>query len=319
MQITANERTAKAYEKDMQGSCIVLKLADNEKVIDYQVKMIQSNPSAFFVPFAVRRKNDKTSIAYETASRDSVSRFLENTRIERQEVVQILKNLLRALSEGANYLLDKKNYIINGNYIFITPDSLEISLIYVPINLNEDLHENIKRFALYLIDNMTEEGRAHDAFIETIMTYLKTNDFNLEDFNFILEGIQKQKGFKDKRFNGIGIEEDFKISIPDIGLAEKQQNAESSVKNDSEKMNININKKKYDKFRILALGGILQILIILSIVLAYQFLGSNDLNVFFGIILIAFSAEIFAIRYIVSKKKIGLRNILNFDNSEGIK
>jgi len=230
MQKLSNERITITYENDMSGNKVVLNLTGEEKIIDYQVKMIQSNPSVFFIPFKIKRKNEKTSIVYEIDSKISAMQFLKN-KIGRQEVVHILRNLVRAIKESINYLLDEKSFVIHENYIYISPDNLTVSLIYAPINLNADFAEGMKRFASNLIDCASEPEHDYDIFINEIVKYLKTNDFNLEDFNCILEGIQKQKGFKDKGFAVVDKGEDFKISIPKAELLEKSKNSVKSINN----------------------------------------------------------------------------------------
>jgi len=311
MQKLLDERISISYENDIKGNYLVLNLHEEEKIIDYQAKMIQNNPAIFFVPFNIRRKNDKTSLAYEVTSKISVAQYLEKNKIGRKEVVQLLKNLLRAINESVNYLLDERSFIIHEDYIFINPDNLTVSLIYIPINMKPDFDESLKRFAFNLINGSIEPGQSLDILIEKISTYLETNDFKLADFNCILDGIQKHKGFKNKDFISEGKTEDFKISIPKTELIERDKNVAASIYNFriNDKRNLSINKGNDERNKALLILAALQAFVVLSAALIYKIGGSYDFSTLFGIIIIAFSADVFAIRFFINKKQIKFKNL----------
>jgi len=321
MQKLLNKRISVSYENDIKGNYLVLNLHEEEKIIDYQAKMIQNNPAIFFIPFNIRRKNDKTFLAYDVTSKISVAQYLNQKKVGRQEVVQILRNLLRAINESVNYLLDERSFIIHEDYIFINAENLTVSLIYIPINLKSDFDESLKRFVLNFINGSVEPGKSLDISIEKISTYIKTNDFKLEDFNCILDGIQKHKGFKNKDLISVGGTEDFKISIPKTELTEKDEYVAASIYNSEidKKRNLSINQRNDERSRTLLILAVLQVLVVLLVFLIYKIGGSYDFSTLFGVIMIAFSADVFAIRFLINKRQINFRSLLKSGKSEGIK
>ncbi|MGE5473683.1 MAG: DUF6382 domain-containing protein [Ignavibacteriales bacterium] len=319
MQKQLNEKIIISNEKDSIEKQIVLSLANDVKVIDYQEKMIQNNQFDFLIPLKIKRRNDKTSLIYDTTSTISAAEFIENNNIGRQEAVLMLKNIIKAVNGSINYMFDERSFIIHEDYIFINPENLNIYLLYVPIRLNMDFNQNLKAFTRKLINCFSNAGRMQDTFIDKISDYIESNDFNLIGFKSVLEGIQKLKGFDRKASICLNSDEDFKISIPKVKFTEKQYNLFNKFNSITQTKVTCKNQEVDDRNVILTFICALQILIIISIVLILQFVGNYDLTTIFGILLIAVSADVSITKFYLNKKKTSLIKILNINRNEGIK
>lgn len=319
MQKLVNEKIIVTIKNDSAGRQVVLNLADDERIIDYQEKMIQNNSFGFLVPFKIRRRNDKISIEYDITSKIPAVQFIKSSNAGRQQAVQILKNLLNAVKESADFMLDEKSFIINGDYVFINPEDLNVYLMYVPIKLNADFDESLKIFTNKLISSFIDAGESQNTFIQKIDAYIKSDDFNLSGFKSVLEGIKKLKGFDKKVVTAVDTNGDFKISIPKADLNEKHQNTIKKLNVFTQARNTGTDGKADDRIVTLSIIGAVQVLMILSVILIFQFAGSYDLTTIFGIILIAASADTFIIKYILEKKKVSFREFLNIGRNEGLK
>lgn len=315
MQKLYNDKITISYENNMMGNYILFNLSEDERVIDYQQKMIQNNPSACFVPFSIKMKNAKVFISYEVTSKLPVSQLIKKNRPTGKDVIRMLKNLSEAVSECVKYLLDEKNILLHEDFVFINPDNLNVSLIYIPVNLDTDFCGSFKRFTLKLINSSNQSEKYEDALLDKILTYIKESDFDIRSFNRILEEIEKQKMSKNTELFTEDNVENFKISIPKINNTEKLPENFGYLK-EKEHKKYGLNLRISERRSVLIILLLLQAVIVISSALLYQLTAQEDFSTFLGILIIAFAGDFFAVRYVLKRKQTNLLNLIKGESGK---
>ncbi|MCX7921654.1 MAG: DUF6382 domain-containing protein [Clostridia bacterium] len=191
MSNTVTERFSFSFENSAAASYLVVTASSTEKVQHFQVEMIANNPNPGILPLDVRQKDDKINFYCNITSKLALSQFLKRKKLSRNEFINIIDGIVSPLLECRNYLLNDKSFLINEDYIYINPSSLEVSLAYIPIMLETDIVQVFKDFLIKLIVYTAniDEG-ASDNFVQRILSYVKTDTFNLIDFDKLLKELK---------------------------------------------------------------------------------------------------------------------------------
>lgn len=172
------------YESDMLFSYIVLELASGSSVLNHQAEMIIQNPSTGFVPFHVRREDEKVRVFYNITSKLPLSQYLSRKTLSKIEFLDLLRSINKNLMGYVSYYLDISGFILDEDLIFINPSTGDTSLIYVPHKFNRDFNKDYKSFITDLIVNTANlDDNINDNFLQKLLGYLKSEEFNLNDFN----------------------------------------------------------------------------------------------------------------------------------------
>lgn len=176
-----------SFNSDSAYSYLVLKLDSDAILLNHQTEIICQNPNPAFVPFHIRRSNDNTSIYYNITSKISLAQYLERKKLTRKELLNLLKNITRSLMLHSNYLLDLSGYVVDLDFIYINPASAEISMVYVPVFSNRNIMGFYIDFLKDLVVNSASiDDSTGDNYMQRILNYLKSDAFNLNDFNRLL-------------------------------------------------------------------------------------------------------------------------------------
>ena len=175
------------YDSDATSSYLVLQLNSDIKLLNHQVEIICQNPNSAFVPFHIRRENENEYIYYNITSKISLSQYLERKRLNKKELLDLLKNITKNILLHDNYLLDLSSFIIHPDFIYINPATVEVSLLYVPAPCDRDTMEVYRSFLKNLVVNSANvDDNAIDNYLQRILNYLKSDTFSLVDFKRLI-------------------------------------------------------------------------------------------------------------------------------------
>lgn len=181
------ERFDVEYESDLSSSYLVVKMTREEQIQDYQVEMIANNRNLGILPMDIRWKDSIASIYYNITSKLSLSQFLQRKKLKRNEFIHILRGMVKGVMNSGSYLLSDKAFLLEEDYIFINPNSLEVSYVYIPVKLERDTRKEFKELVVRLIVNSTvaEEGEK-DNFLQRVLNNIKAETFNMPEFDKLL-------------------------------------------------------------------------------------------------------------------------------------
>ncbi|MDD3704643.1 MAG: DUF6382 domain-containing protein [Clostridiaceae bacterium] len=178
-----------SFNNNAGGSYLILKINGDNKILNHQAEILCQNPNSAFLPFYVRRENDSTFICYNITSKISLSQYIERKSLNKKELLDLLRNIARNLMLSDNYLLDLSGFILQPEFVFINPATAEASLIYVPVSYHRNPMEGLRTFLINLVINTSNsEESTRDNYLQRILNSIKSDTFNLVDFNrFIID------------------------------------------------------------------------------------------------------------------------------------
>ncbi|HYE81871.1 MAG TPA: DUF6382 domain-containing protein [Clostridia bacterium] len=187
-----------SFDSDAASSYLVLKLCNDAKLLNHQMEIICQNPNPAFVPFHIRRENENTCIYYSITSKISLAQYLERKGLNKKELLDLLKSITKSLLLHSNYLLELSSFVIHPDFIYINPATAEVSLLYIPVPCGRNTMEVYRAFLKDLVVNSANvDDNARDNYLQRILNYLKSDSFNLNDFNRLIIDMRNSGGVYD--------------------------------------------------------------------------------------------------------------------------
>jgi hypothetical protein len=280
-----------AYQRDDSKSYIIIKIKDQEALINYQIEMVTKNKIPGLLQVDMRVKDNNTYFYYNVTSKVPLIQFLKRRKITKNDLTNILMQITETMLAGGNFLLSNKCFVLKEDYIYINPATNEISLLYIPIEIRADKSISLKDFAAnFIVYSAFIDGEdMSDNYIQKILSYVKCETFNITNFNKMLSHMYGEKEKND--YQDI---HDTEKDAKDVGF-----------KNQRPK-NINIQRMVKSKISKLLLAGISQLLIIVVLLLSSNFLkllGGNIKTTRFAVGLIWAAIDVVIFKNIFTKKQ----------------
>ncbi|AAK78023.1 pSer/pThr/pTyr-binding forkhead associated (FHA) protein [Clostridium acetobutylicum] len=178
------------FENNPSKNYIVTYLDNIDCIVDYEVEMINNNPTSGALNIEIRQFNDKIKVLYDATGRIPIKEYLKGRTIRKSEFITILKNIAVCLLECKNYFLDEKKFLMDLETIFISEKDFSVNLLYLPFELitEEDINVTYRNLVKSLIiDFVSIEEKTSENIIQETLKYLRKDDFNLVGFKNYLE------------------------------------------------------------------------------------------------------------------------------------
>ena len=98
----------------------------------YEEAMMCNQKSAALLPFQVRYQDSKKYYLYDITGKVSLEAELARSRASQEQVLQIIKSLIRACDAAQEYLLDTGSLLLDPAYIFWDLSEALLSFILIP-------------------------------------------------------------------------------------------------------------------------------------------------------------------------------------------
>lgn len=167
------------FESDAAASFLVIKCDAN--VLEYQVLMLEHNSIRHVIPVNVVRKEGVASFYYNITSKISLSFFLNRRKFSREEFLKFLLHITTAVNDSAGYLLTDSNFVFNPEHIYISPETLEPVLVYVPVSQEEGFRVTLQGFISdLLLQHINIDGFGSGNFVQRILAAVKSEMFHIK-------------------------------------------------------------------------------------------------------------------------------------------
>lgn len=186
-------RITPIYESDDFGSYLIIK-PEEDSLIEYQVEMISNNCIPGLLTMDLRCKNNEKYLYYKITSMIPLSRFLSRKKINKRQLLSLLNQITQTMLTGIDYLLYNKCYILEQDFIYMDPASFKLYMVYLPMAVEGDVNQNLRKLIIDLIVNATyiEDDDQGDGFIRKIINYIKGDTFNIIGFNKLLKQLNQE-------------------------------------------------------------------------------------------------------------------------------
>lgn len=172
-----------SYQTDSGQSVVVLQQKNftRQQLIDYQVEMLAQNTLPGIIPLEVREHNSEVKLIYMLTGLVNLSEYLKSLKIERADLLALIERILAVVQEAKNYFLNENSLIIHEKYIFLNPKTMEVALLYLPIENKQDLVRNFKAFVINVITN-TANIEAEGDLAQQVFQLIHAEAFSLAEF-----------------------------------------------------------------------------------------------------------------------------------------
>lgn len=212
------------YEENSKINNLVISFDSKEKIFEYQIDMIANNAIEKLLPFQAIRKDSQISFNYNVTSKVSLSKFLRNNTLKRKEFIDILLSVADIICSCGSYLLSDRCLLLDEDYIYIDKETKNISMVYVPANINEDVTGEIKEFVMRLVMIAVRiDDECRDNFIQRILEKIKEDTFDIEGFKNLLLELSGRKKVTIKPENTYVTKEKLSICEDNTDFSEPKQ------------------------------------------------------------------------------------------------
>ena len=133
-----------SIEEDSTKRYLVLNVEEKSNIISYQVEMIKRNHYLGINEMEERIINNNVKFYYLLAKKISLRQYIEEVQPDVENSIKLMDDIASTLLESKKYLLYDSSFLLHEEYIYINPDTREVSLIYVPLKLECDVNDNFR-------------------------------------------------------------------------------------------------------------------------------------------------------------------------------
>jgi len=191
-----------AYKSDASGSYIVIEINGNsENIIRYQAEIVSNNQIHGILPFKLVQKNELIQLKYDITSLLRFKDFISKSNIA-NEIPHILSGICNAVLESEGFLLDENCFVLQQEFIYINPASLEVYLVYIPIKRTDDISRSFKELISDII-NETLECKQYKSqnYFKTITGFLQHDGFTILKFKELLQNVSNTTNIKEEPYH----------------------------------------------------------------------------------------------------------------------
>ena len=183
------------FQSDTTTSFLTVKLDEGIELLEYQLNMIYSNVTPSFVPIKLRRIDGQATLYYDITSRQKLSFILERKNLSKQEFTALLNGIVNALKNMSNLYLSENNLLLDTDFIYVDPGTMEPALIYLPVSGLEEkeVMKGLAEITELLLTKVDLQESMGDNFIHRFLVLLKNGEFSLKEFETILQEIDREK------------------------------------------------------------------------------------------------------------------------------
>lgn len=181
------------FESDEAASFLVLNC--DAKVLEYQALMLEHNRMRHVLPVDVVTKEGMGSFYFNITSKVSLSFFLARRKLSREEFLRLLLNITSVVNDSAGYLLTVSNFVFDPDYIYISPETLEPMLVYVPAALEGGCGTALQTFISdLLLQHINIDGFGGGNLVQRILAETKSELFNVKSLIVVINDLLYANG-----------------------------------------------------------------------------------------------------------------------------
>ena len=176
------------FESDEAASFLVLNC--DAKVLEYQALMLEHNRMRHILPVDVVVKEGMGSFFFNITSKISLSFFLARRKLNREEFLKLLLNIASVVNDSAGYLLTVSNFVFDQDYIYVSPETLEPMLVYVPAALEGGCGTTLQAFISdLLMQHINVDGFGGGNLVQRILAETRNELFNVKSLIIVINDL----------------------------------------------------------------------------------------------------------------------------------
>ena len=147
------------YKRELDRNYMILEEECREEKDGFEIYMLEENQIPGLLACHVQRVNRKQRFCYEITSRQSLDIILERKRLSHEDLLLLLKGILRAVCGAREYLLDVNHLMLRAEYMYMNVDKGMPELCCFPYH-DKPIREQFFDLAEYLLGKLDRQDRA---------------------------------------------------------------------------------------------------------------------------------------------------------------
>jgi pSer/pThr/pTyr-binding forkhead associated (FHA) protein len=190
VQIAADHPTRLGFRFESDEAASFLVLNSDAKVLEYQALMLEHNRMRHVLPVDVVIKEGVGSFYFNITSKISLSFFLARRKLSREEFLKLLLNITSVVNDSAGYLLTVSNFVFDPDYIYISPETLDPMLVYIPAVLEGGCGTTLQTFiADLLMQHINVDGFGGGNLVQRILAEIRSELFNVKSLIIVINDL----------------------------------------------------------------------------------------------------------------------------------
>lgn len=124
------------YKRDMKNNYMLISFEDESDIKpdtkQYEFKMLENNYIAGLMKLKLCKEGEKEVFYYDITSKRSLSDIYKDKGIGMEDVKKIIFGIMKTISNMERFLLESKGLLLNIDYIYADPKSLDPVFCYLP-------------------------------------------------------------------------------------------------------------------------------------------------------------------------------------------
>lgn len=175
------------YENDFTSNYLILKTSKEKEIINYQAQMLLHNKLNGLLDFNINRIGDEINCFYNITSKCTLASFMSRKHFKRDEFLKVILNVINNIYQLKNYLLNDDSILLDENFIYVEPDSINIYFVYLPFS---DCKSDIKAFFTKFIFQLAKFNDEYsDNYIQRLLEAIKSENFSLCNLKNLVESL----------------------------------------------------------------------------------------------------------------------------------
>ena len=124
------------YKRDMKNNYMLISFEDESDIKpdtkQYEFKMLENNYIAGLMKLKLCKEGEKEVFYYDITSKRSLSDIYKDKGIGMEDIKKIIFGIIKTISNMERFLLESKGLLLNIDYIYADPKSLDPVFCYLP-------------------------------------------------------------------------------------------------------------------------------------------------------------------------------------------
>lgn len=199
----------------------------DEDVLDY----CEENFPPEILKIIYEEDDDFDYLSYDVSDLITLEKFTEGN-MNKETVLKILRNVAIGMINIKEYAIPMSYVLLNKSFMYIDPDNLDITFLYLPVEGDASVSAEFKSFVRQFIAHMKFNIDEDVSFVGQLLTYINGDGFNLRGLIGLSEALMQDAGIGYMSEVGISAEDGTEV----VGSADLDAGAEEPEKNVSDFM-----------------------------------------------------------------------------------
>ena len=192
----------------------------DEDVLDY----CEENFPPEILKIIYEEDDDFDYLTYDVSDLVTLEKFTEG-HMNKETVLKILRNVAIGMINIKEYAIPMSYVLLNKSFMYIDPDNLDITFLYLPVEGDASVSAEFKSFVRQFIACMQYNIDEDVSFVGQLLTYINGDGFNLRGLIGLSEALMQDAGIGYMTEAGISAEDGTEV----VGSADLEPEPEKNV------------------------------------------------------------------------------------------